>query len=172
MVRNQDDETPRSLPTTNISTCWGSWIVRAVSKIVRIPIRVLQEPNAQTVHLRRTHSEKARDALRLTTSQRSLRQQAHRERRSALMPTGMPTGARTLRLLAKSRACRPLVDPVPGSSPGRRAKFTRPGSDARPCSFEPSPVDHSAGPNMNQPAHTALARPPVAGSAPPSSTAS
>ncbi len=46
----------------------------AVSKIARIPIWVLQESTAQALHRRRLHAEQARYDLRLTISQRSLRQ--------------------------------------------------------------------------------------------------
>ena len=56
-----------------VTCCGGSWIVRAVSKIVRKPIRVRHQPTTKAVHRRRMHTEQAPSDLRLTTRQRSLR---------------------------------------------------------------------------------------------------
>ena len=47
--------------------------MRAVSKIVRIPIRVRHQPIAKAMHRRRTRAEQALSDLSLTTRQRPLR---------------------------------------------------------------------------------------------------
>jgi hypothetical protein len=71
-------------------------MARAVSKIVRIPIRVIHEPTAQAVNRRRMHAEQTRDDPRLTTRQRPPRERARDFRNPPL--------ALARRLVSKHRA--------------------------------------------------------------------